>query len=211
MSRNRYTQKSNFGVSIKRLFVSGFVVFSFVAYAIHERLAGLNPATNTIARAKVPSAETAATTGTNRANAANSNGSPASFADAGSAANNGSGANQASAAASAPTAAPPTAPTAAPQGQYKDGTYTGPVVNVFYGQVQIQATVQNGQVSDVQFLQYPSDRRTSQFINSQAMPWLTQEAIQAQSSNVNIISGATLTSEGFIMSLQSALSAAKNN
>ena len=47
-------------------------------------------------------------------------------------------------------------------------------------------------------------------INAQAMPWLTQEAIQAQSANINIISGATLTSEAFANSLQSALSSASN-
>jgi uncharacterized protein with FMN-binding domain len=74
--------------------------------------------------------------------------------------------------------------------------------------VQVQATVQNGKIADVQFLQYPSDRRTSQQINAFAMPYLQQEAIQAQSANVNIISGATLTSEGFAMSLQSALASA---
>ena len=47
--------------------------------------------------------------------------------------------------------------------------------------------------------------RTSQQINAIAMPYLQQEAIQVQSANVDIISGATLTSEGFQMSLQSAL------
>ena len=47
-------------------------------------------------------------------------------------------------------------------------------------------------------------------INNQVMPWLTQEAIQAQSANVDLISGATLTSEGFVTSLQAALQSAKN-
>ncbi|HEY9152218.1 MAG TPA: FMN-binding protein, partial [Anaerolineales bacterium] len=91
---------------------------------------------------------------------------------------------------------------------YKDGTYTGPTVDVNYGLVQVQTTIQNGKVAQVTFLQYPSDRRTSQRINSIAMPYLQQEAIQAQSANVDIISGATLTSEGFQMSLQSALASA---
>ncbi len=94
------------------------------------------------------------------------------------------------------------------QVSYKNGTYSGPDVNVFYGLVKVQATIQNGKISSVQFLDYPSDRRTSQQINSIAMPYLQQEAIQAQSSNVDIISGATLTSEGFQMSLQSALASA---
>jgi uncharacterized protein with FMN-binding domain len=71
--------------------------------------------------------------------------------------------------------------------------------------VQVQAKVQNGKITAVQFLQYPTDRRTSQQINAIAVPYLQQEAIQAQSANVDIVSGATLTSEGFQMSLQSAL------
>ena len=70
--------------------------------------------------------------------------------------------------------------------------------------------IQNGKIVNVQFLDYPHDRRTSQMINAQAMPWLTQEAIQAQNANINIISGATLTSEAFANSLQSALSSASN-
>ena len=91
---------------------------------------------------------------------------------------------------------------------YKDGTYTGPVTDAYYGMVQVQAVIQNGKISSVQFLDYPHDRRTSQEINSQAMPWLQQEAIHAQSSNVDIISGATLTSEAFARSLQAALQTA---
>ena len=94
---------------------------------------------------------------------------------------------------------------------YKDGTYQGPPIDAYYGLVQVQVTIQNGTIQSVQFLQYPSDRRTSQQINSIAMPYLQQEAIQAQSAQVDIISGATLTSEGFIMSLQSALQAAHHS
>ncbi len=105
-----------------------------------------------------------------------------------------------------PTAVPPTA---ASNGLYKDGQYTGPETDAYYGSVQVEVTIQNGQISDVQFLDYPHDRRQSQRINSIAMPYLTQEAVQAQSANVNIISGATLTSEAFAQSLQSALDQAK--
>ncbi len=92
---------------------------------------------------------------------------------------------------------------------YKDGTYTGPVVNVRLWYVQVQATIQGGQLTNVQFLQYPNERNTSVRINSSANPQLIQEAIQAQSANVNIITGATLTSQGFQQSLQAALSQAK--
>ncbi len=82
------------------------------------------------------------------------------------------------------------------------------MVNVNWGYVQVQAMIQGGQISDVRWLQYPSDRRTSQRINQIADPMLTQEAVQVQSANVDIISGATLTSLGFQRSLQAALSQA---
>ena len=104
-----------------------------------------------------------------------------------------------------PTKPLPTATSAASTSQYKDGTYKGPEVNAFYGLVQVQAVIQNGKIKNIQFLEYPADRRTSQRINSVAVPNLQQEAMQVQSANVNIISGATLTSQAFIMSLQSAL------
>src|SRR6266480_4883377 len=84
---------------------------------------------------------------------------------------------------------------------YKDGTYTGSAADAFYGTIQVQATVQNGKLTDVQFLQYPNDRDESIQINQQAMPMLKQEAIQAQSANVDIISGATDSSRAFTESL----------
>ena len=110
------------------------------------------------------------------------------------------------------SAAPKTAPTPAPKskGQYKDGTYTGPEIDAYYGYVRIKAVVQNGRIADVQFLEYPNDRRTSVRINTVAVPYLQREAISAQSANVNFISGATLTSEAFAQSLQTALRSAKN-
>lgn len=111
-----------------------------------------------------------------------------------------------------PTTAPTTAAAAAPapaQGQYKDGSYTGSVADAFYGNIQVQVTINGGKISDVQFLQYPNDRGTSVMINQQAMPYLKQEAISAQSANVDIVSGATDSSQAFIQSMQSALSQAK--
>lgn len=112
-----------------------------------------------------------------------------------------------------PTPAPNPTPTPAPKqaGQYKDGSYTGPVADAYYGNVQVQAIVQGGKLADVKFLDYPQTHQTSVYINQQAMPYLTQEAIQAQSANVNIVSGATFTSQAFIQSLASALSQAKNS
>lgn len=205
MTRNQ-PQGFNLGRTIRRYFVSGFVVVTFIAYALHER-------TNTpdsLASAAAPQDQPAATrqtiatprpaptTATLTSNGSNTLQQPAPKATT----------------VPQPTAIPQPTATSVPQavsnGLYKDGTYTGPQVDVFYGIVQVQATVKNGQLADVQFLQFPADRRTSQRINSVAVPDLQQEALQAQSANVNLISGATLTSEGFAMSLDNALATAKN-
>jgi uncharacterized protein with FMN-binding domain len=91
------------------------------------------------------------------------------------------------------------------QGKYKDGKYTGSVADAYYGNIQVQVVISGGKISDVIFLQYPNDRGTSIEINSQAMPLLKQEAIQAQSANVSGVSGATDSSNAFIQSLGSAL------
>jgi uncharacterized protein with FMN-binding domain len=95
------------------------------------------------------------------------------------------------------------------KGAYKDGTYTGSVADAFYGNIQVQASISGGKIANIQFLQYPNDRGTSIMINEQAMPYLKQEAIAAQSANVDIVSGATDSSQAFRQSLQSALDQAK--
>lgn len=94
-------------------------------------------------------------------------------------------------------------------GRYKDGVYTGNAADAFYGNIQVKAIIQNGKISDVQFLQYPNDRDNSIAINNAAMPQLKQEAIQAQSAQVDIVSGATDSSQAFIQSLSSALAQAQ--
>ena len=96
-------------------------------------------------------------------------------------------------------------------GMYKDGTYTGISADAYYGNIQVVAVVSGGKLTDVQFLNYPQDRSTSVRINTRAMPILTREAIQAQSSNVNTVSGATDSSGAFRQSLGSALAQAVNS
>ncbi len=96
-----------------------------------------------------------------------------------------------------------------PKGMYRDGSYTGGAADAYYGMVQVRAVIQNGRLADVQFLDHPQDRRTSVMINSQAMPLLISEAIQAQNANVDIVSGATATSGAFQESLANALAQAK--
>jgi len=90
-------------------------------------------------------------------------------------------------------------------GRYRDGSFTGPAYNTYYGPVQVQVTVQNGRVVAVDVPVYPADRRASQRINGRALPALESEVISAQSARVNIISGATLTSEAYLRSLNAAL------
>lgn len=115
---------------------------------------------------------------------------------------------------SAPSALPkPTPATMMNQpmmGKYKNGTYTGSTEDAYYGNVQVQAVISGGKITDVIFLQYPNDNGTSISINSQAMPLLKQEAIAAQGAQVDGVSGASSTSPAFIASLANALNQAKN-
>jgi uncharacterized protein with FMN-binding domain len=107
-----------------------------------------------------------------------------------------------------PAPAPTPTPTPTKTG-YKDGVYTGSVADAFYGLLQVQVIIKRGLINDIVFLAYPDDRENSLFINGQAMPILTEEAIEAQSADVDIISGATETSIAFKESLGVALAAAK--
>lgn len=108
-----------------------------------------------------------------------------------------------------PSSLPSPTPQSGSNSIYKDGVYTGSVEDAFYGNIQVQASIANGKISDVVFLQYPNDNRTSIFINSQAMPMLKSEALQVQSANVDIVSGASDSSMAFQRSLSTALSNAK--
>ena len=78
-----------------------------------------------------------------------------------------------------------------------------------WGYIQVKAVIAGGKITDVQFLQYPNERQYSVQVNSYADPQLTQEAIQAQSAQVDIITGATDSSEAFMQSLSDALSQAQ--
>lgn len=89
------------------------------------------------------------------------------------------------------------------------GQYTGSAVQTPFGTVQVQVTMQNGTITDVQALQLPTGRGHTQQLSSYAGPQLRSEVLQAQSAQVDTISGATYTSEGYMQSLQSALDQAK--
>ena len=91
---------------------------------------------------------------------------------------------------------------------YKDGTYTGAVTKTNKGDFQVNVVVQNGKISNVNVLLQP-DEEFSQSINKTALPKYVEEAIEAQSSDIVLVSGASETFEGFKGSLQDALNKAK--
>jgi uncharacterized protein with FMN-binding domain len=99
----------------------------------------------------------------------------------------------------------PTPPAATAAGNNVSGTYTGAAEDTPYGTVQIALVVQDGKIVDVQELQLPNDRRLSQQISAQAGPMLRDQVLRAQGDNINGVSGASYTSYGFYLSLQSAL------
>lgn len=94
-------------------------------------------------------------------------------------------------------------------GRYKDGEYLGSEVDAYYGIVQVKVKITGGKITQVQFVQYPSDQQTSKRINDEATPILAQEAIIAQNEQVEIVSGATQTSGAFRESLKTALDKAR--
>jgi uncharacterized protein with FMN-binding domain len=73
--------------------------------------------------------------------------------------------------------------------------------------VQVTITTTGKKIDAVAAAISPQDPR-SQSIETQAIPILKQETLQAQSANVNTVSGATVVSDAYIQSLQSALSKA---
>ncbi len=120
------------------------------------------------------------------------------------------------------TTAPVTTTPADPGPQQVDGglTITGPVVVVRqWGNVQISLTYdkltgsQGGKPTITLRLTAcnatgPDHTARSSFITTQAIPTLCQETLTAQSANIRLVSGASDTSNGFIQSLQAALTQA---
>lgn len=86
--------------------------------------------------------------------------------------------------------------------------YPGPAVTMRWGPVQVTIAVKGRKITNV-LATAPSDRSRSAFINSQALPLLRQEVLQAQSANVATITGATMTSKAYIQSLKLAVRKAR--
>jgi uncharacterized protein with FMN-binding domain len=87
-------------------------------------------------------------------------------------------------------------------------TYTGNAAQTRWGTVQVRITVKSGKITAAEAVRYPDDNGHSQGINSYALPVLAQEAVAAQSAQIDSVSGATVTSGGYVQSLQSAVNAA---
>ncbi|KQO93789.1 FMN-binding protein [Leifsonia sp. Leaf264] len=93
----------------------------------------------------------------------------------------------------------------APAAAGPSGTFTGAVASTRFGDVQVQIIVADGSITDVEALHLTdADGRSVQISNS-AAPVLREEVLSAQSASVQMVSGATYTSEAYLTSLQSAI------
>jgi uncharacterized protein with FMN-binding domain len=88
------------------------------------------------------------------------------------------------------------------------GTYSGSVAQTRWGPVRVTITVSDGKITSVAVPTYPTGNGRDEEINAYALPILRQETVTAQSAAIGTVSGATVTSDGYIESLQSALDAA---
>jgi uncharacterized protein with FMN-binding domain len=84
-------------------------------------------------------------------------------------------------------------------------TATGAVAQTQWGPVQVQLAVTGGSISRVKVLQFPTGNPRDVQLADYALPILIKETTQSQSANIDMVSGATYTSTGYIQSLQSAL------
>jgi uncharacterized protein with FMN-binding domain len=90
--------------------------------------------------------------------------------------------------------------------QSSGSTVTGQAAQTRWGPVQVEITTDaSGTITDVEVVQYPAGNREDEQINAYALPILVQSTLDAQSADIDMVSGATVTSEGYLQSLQSAL------
>lgn len=119
-----------------------------------------------------------------------------------------SSANATAQGSTAATTAPAPAATQAAKPAAASGTFTGDAAQTRFGPVQVSITISNGRITNVTAPVYPRESFQDQQINAQAIPWLEQQTIAAQSANIQGVGGASYTSQGFYQSLVSALSKA---
>lgn len=101
------------------------------------------------------------------------------------------------------------APVAETGSSLVDGVYTGAVTSTGRGDYQVQLTVADGQMADINVVLYPDGDPNSVTINGNALPIYTAEALANQSAEVNLVSGASEAYKGFTGSLQDALDQAQ--
>ncbi len=106
---------------------------------------------------------------------------------------------------STPAASGTAAPTKGAATGTAAGTFTGDAADTRWGPVQVQITVAGGAVTAVTAVEYPQNNGRDLEINQYAIPQLNQEATTAKSAQIDMVSGATVTSTGYLQSLQSAL------
>lgn len=147
-------------------------------------------------------------TGTTTGSSADSSSDDGSASTSGSSGSSGSSSGSSSSSSSSGSSSSGSSGSSSSTG-LKDGTFTGQAVDTRYGAVQVAVTVSGGKITNVTVPQYPQNDPRDQEINSQAIPMLVSETTQAQSANIDMISGATYTSQGYLQSLQSALDQAK--
>jgi uncharacterized protein with FMN-binding domain len=87
----------------------------------------------------------------------------------------------------------------------ESATFTGAVADTRWGPVQVRVTVQGGKITSSEAVQYPQENSRDKEINDYALPILGKEAVQQQSATIDSVSGATMTSDGYQQSLQSAI------
>lgn len=106
--------------------------------------------------------------------------------------------------------APSASGSAAPggTGQGADVVVNGDVAQTMWGPVQVQVHITGSRIVDVVTLVYPTGTGRDEAINSYALPILRRQALTAQSAQIQGVSGATVTSGGYVESLQAALDAA---
>jgi uncharacterized protein with FMN-binding domain len=95
--------------------------------------------------------------------------------------------------------------TSGSSGGSRTTTVTGDVASTQWGPVQVQLLVRGGTITTVKVLQYPNGNARDVQIADYALPILVKETTQSQSAQIDMVSGATFTSQGYLQSLQSAL------
>lgn len=121
----------------------------------------------------------------------------------GTAANGTTGTTEATPPTTSAAGGPPTSSSPTTAGTTR--TVDGPVVSNPYGDVQVRVTLRGKQIVDVKALTLPSDRSRSVEISQYAGPRLRTEVLQAQSAQIDLISGASYTSDSYAQSVQGAL------